>query len=362
MMRRHVRVPLALCAAAGLAACSGHADGGPGIAHSVAIQPQSAALCVGDSQAFTAQVLDVDGNPVAGAPVRWSSSAPEHVSIDTSSGMAHALAFGPTVVTASARGITSNRGALDVPQDVVPEPVPDTVVLAPTDTMTIGAGWRRLSAGPVPSRIPVLMPFNSAVAALDSTGLLRAKAVGTVGLSLSACGFQGHGGVKVYTASDSVTGQAYLWLSGPAELRASLPAQALTYRRTNTQPAFQVFSNVSGHARTFVYVGTAPLLGPGVFTLDSLNSAELSAQVPCSPPRPFAIYQELSPQTALFSMHGGTAAVTTYVPYTNSTYVSISGRMSLRMRGLVRGGLTLDTLQVIYTFSAPLKDTLNVCL
>jgi hypothetical protein len=40
----------------------------------------------------------------------------------------------------------------------------------------------------------------------------------------------------------------------------------------------------------------------------------------------------------------------------------IAGRVVTRMRGTV-GGITAraDTLQAIYTFSAPLRDTTNVC-
>jgi hypothetical protein len=352
-------MPLALCAAAGFAACSGHADGAPGLVQSIAIQPQSAALCVGDSLTFSAHVLDAGGHPVAGAQVRWSSSAPEAVAIDTASGVARALAFGAAQITATSGGVRSQDPAgLEVPLDLSPEFVPDTTVLAPGDTMTLGVRLRRLGAGAVPNRTPQIAPFDSPIAALDSAGLVRAKTIGTTGLSLSACGFSGHGAVRVFTPPDSATGLAYLWLSGPMELRVSLPAQANNFFLTNGRPAFQVFSRTGGNSRVFLYEDTVSLGGIGVFPLDSLLTSEIAPTLACAPPRPFATYNDQS-LTTLLGMHGGSTAVTTYVPVGN--HAVISGRTVTRMRGVVAGVPTLDTLQAIYTFSAPLVSVSGAC-
>jgi hypothetical protein len=359
MIHSRLRVPRPLLLATALAACSRGGDGGPGTLGSIAIEPLSAALCIGDSISFTAQVLDARGQPVAGTPVRWSSSAPEAVSIDTASGVAHALALGATVITAHARGITSDSGALDVPLDLLPEFVPDTVVLAPGDTMTLGVRLRRQSAGPVPNHIPTFVPFDSAVAGLDSNGFVHAKAAGTVGLSVSACNFQNTGGVKVFTAPDSATGQAYLWLSGRAELRASVPARAFNFTHGGGKPAFQIISRVGGNAKFFIYEDTVRLAGTGLFSLDSLTRDEgMNSGLLCNLPRPFAMYLDAS-LSFLTTMHGGATAVTSYA--SKGSWATVSGRTVVRMRGIVSGGTTVDTLRAIYTFSAPLKDTTGVC-
>jgi len=72
---------------------------------SVAVQPASASLVVGQSLPFSAVVKDDQGNTLAGAPVTWSSDTPTVVSVD-SDGTAHALAQGSAVVRATFRDLT----------------------------------------------------------------------------------------------------------------------------------------------------------------------------------------------------------------------------------------------------------------
>ena len=352
--------------AALLAACSGGGgggDGGPNVVRSISIVPSAAALCVGDSLTLTAQARDAGGQLVIGATLAWASSAPEVIAVGPASGVAHALRTGTTAVTASAQGVTSNRAAIDVPADLVPEFVPDSVVLAPGDTMTLGVRLRRISTGLVPPQTPVFTPFDSAVAGLDGSGLVHAKASGRVSLSVSACGHQGGGAVDVFSPSDAVTGKAYLWLSGATELRVRLPVRALNYTRTNGLPAFQVFSSVGtppNYSRVLFYADTLKLTGTGTYALDSLLLAEAgSPTLACAPPRPSAFYLEASPLTLLVSLTAGSARVTSFAPV--ATFTAISGRLFLRMRGLVSGGSQVDTLNAIYTFSAPLVDSTGAC-
>lgn len=350
------RTRCSLLATLVLAACSGGGEG-PGI--TVTVQPATAALCVGDSAAFGAQVLDGSGHLVPTAVLTWSSSAPQVASVDPSSGVAHALATGSTRITAASGGVRSASSALDVPADLVPQFVPDTVVLAPGDTMTLGVRLRRVSSGPVPNRVPVIAAFDSAVASLNTSGLVTAKITGRAGLSLAACGQQGGGAVDVFTPPDSVTGLAYLWLSGAKELRLRLPVRALNFTRSNGQPALQIISRV-GTTRAFLYEDTLALSGKGLFPVDSvLRDSVLIATYPCTARRPFANYTEPATTTLLVSLQGGSTRMTSYAPLAG--YKVISGRAVLRMRGLVNGIAQLDTLQAIYTFSAPLTDTLNAC-
>ena len=349
---------LALAGAAALACNSLPGDGGGA---AVTVQPQTAALCVGDSLTFSAQVLDASGHVVAGQPVRWSSSAPATVAVDSVNGVAHALALGTAQITAAAGGLRSAKpGRLDVPSDLSPELVPDTVVLAPGDTFTLGARLRRLSAGPVPSRTPLITPLDTAPAGIAATGLVTAKAAGIATFSVSACGFLGHGAAQVYAPPDSLTGTGYLWLSGPVEVRARLGTSVRNFSLTSTKPAFQVSGSAAGGAKQFAYEDTLRLAAAGTFPVDSITSGEATPAATCSPPRPFALYGDNGTLTVLLSVRGGSAAVTSFASRTG--YAVVSGRAVTRVRGYVNGVLTtLDTLQAIYTFSAPLRDSTGVC-
>jgi len=358
MTTRHARAG-SVCLAVLLAACSG-SEPTPPRTLTIGILPQSAALCVGDSLTLTARVTDASGQPVSGVALSWASSAPEAIEVGPASGIAHALTTGSAVVTASAQGVTSNRAAIDVPADLVPEFVPDSAVLAPGDTMTLGVRLRRISGGLVPAHVPGFTPYDSAVASLDATGLVHAKTAGRVGLSVSACGRQGGGAVDVFSPTDAVTGSAYLWLSGGRELRVRLPARALNFTRKNGLPAFQVFSRVGNNVRVFLYEDTLALSGTGAYVLDSLLTTEASAiTLACAPPRPFALYTDQTALTLLLSVSGGPARVTTFTP--QASFTAVSGRVALRVRGVVAGGAQVDTLSAIYMFSAPLVDSAGAC-
>ena len=349
---------LVAVSAAVLTACSGSKEGGTGVAL-VTVDPPAAALCIGDSLAFTAHLLDASGDTVPGSAVRWSSSAPSLVSVDSVSGFARALAFGTAQITASVGSLRSaTPGRLDVPSDLTAETVPDTVVLAPGDTFTLGARLRRVSSGPTPTRTPVIAALDTAPASITAAGLVTAKAVGTATFTLSACGFTGHGAAQVYTPPDSATGTGYLWLSGPVEVRYRLGTSVRNYLLSSRKPAFQAFGFANPKGRSFAYEDTVQLAGPGTFALDSLRSSEVSS-ASCAPPRPFAAYGD-STLSSLLSLHGGAAAVTSYS--TAGGFRAVSGRISGRMSGYLNGILTtLDTLRLIYTFSAPLRDSTGVC-
>lgn len=357
------RVRCSLLGALALAACSGGGGGGEGPGITVTVQPTAAALCVGDSLTLSGQVHDGSGNLVPTAVLAWSSSAPQTVSVDPTRGVAHALATGSTSITATSSGVHSAPAALDVPADLLPEFVPDSLVLAPGDTMTLGVRLRRASAGLVPNHVPVITPSTGAVASLTAGGLVTAKAAGRASLSLAACGQQGGGAVDVYVPPDSVTGMAYLWLSGIREVRARLPARVINFTRTGGKPGVDI-----GNAgtRAFTYVDTVALAGTGPLALDSLNSSEVASGLQCHPPRPFATYVDatsLITPTSVFSLRGGTVRITSYT--SPAGLVAVSGRMVFRMRGLVAGqlgpGAGPDTVAAVLTFSAPLTDSVGAC-
>jgi len=348
-------VPFALL----LAACSGSTEGGTGVAR-VTVTPAAAALCIGDTFTFKAQVLDASGAAAGGSGVVWTSSDTGAVSVDRASGLVRALAFGAAQITASVGNLRSvTPGRLDVPSDLVAETVPDTVVLAPGDTFTVGARLRRLSVGPWPAHVPAIAPLDTTPASITAGGLVTAKTSGTATFSVSGCGFAGHGAAQVFTPPDSLTGVGYLWLSGARELRVRFSAVAFNFQLLSKKPAFQVFGSAAHNTVNYAYEDTVQLGGPGMFALDSLRSQEVSNSLPCAPPRPFAVYGDATNANTLLSLHGGSAAVTGYGPHAG--WAAVSGRVMGPMSGFLGLASKLDTLQAIYTFSSPLRDSANVC-
>ena len=71
---------------------------------SVTVSPATPALKVGESAAFSAKVVDEDGKPLTDRAVAWSTSAPEVLQIDGSSGAVQAKSPGSSTVTATSEG------------------------------------------------------------------------------------------------------------------------------------------------------------------------------------------------------------------------------------------------------------------
>jgi uncharacterized protein YjdB len=84
---------------------------------SVAISPVSAQIAKGQTQQFTAKVLDANGNTIPGVIVTWSDSNAAVVSIDAN-GLATGLAPGTVTIVAHAgsSNIQSNLAQLTVTQ------------------------------------------------------------------------------------------------------------------------------------------------------------------------------------------------------------------------------------------------------
>jgi len=88
----------------------------------IEVEPATATILPGDTQAFTATVFDQRDNEMDWIQVSWSSSDPEVGTID-SAGLFGAFAEGSTDVTASA-GDVAGTAAITVSATAVPEPTP----------------------------------------------------------------------------------------------------------------------------------------------------------------------------------------------------------------------------------------------
>ena len=160
-------------------------------------------FALGATQPFTATVLDANGDPIDGATITWSSTAPSVVSVDPVSGVATALTNGSAQVKATS-------GALEGTAPITVAQVPTTVTIAPAtglftfvgDTQTFTA--QVLDAGGAPV-VPVQRIWtlnDNGVAVIDSNGLARAKGPGIAMVTVVAIG---PGGAKAGYAAVSAT-------------------------------------------------------------------------------------------------------------------------------------------------------------
>ena len=79
------------------------ADQQPGVA-SVTVSPATTSIAVGATQQFTATLKDASGNTLAGRTVVWSSSNPSVAAVNSSSGLATAMAPGSATITVTSEG------------------------------------------------------------------------------------------------------------------------------------------------------------------------------------------------------------------------------------------------------------------
>ncbi|MGD8871175.1 MAG: Ig-like domain-containing protein [Gemmatimonadota bacterium] len=104
---RHLR-PSRILALLLLAACNSGTTVVEVEVGSINVSPASAALEVGLTLQFTAEVLDDSGSPLTGRTVTWESSVPGVASID-SDGLATGLTEGTTTITATVDGVNGSR-------------------------------------------------------------------------------------------------------------------------------------------------------------------------------------------------------------------------------------------------------------
>lgn len=78
-----------------------------GIVGQVVVSPDSADIAVGETQQFTATLLDLHGNPIAGQPVTWSSQDEGVATVD-GTGLATGVGVGGTTVTATAQAASGS--------------------------------------------------------------------------------------------------------------------------------------------------------------------------------------------------------------------------------------------------------------
>ena len=100
--------------------------------HEVIVSPSSPTILIGKNIALTAEAVSLDGQPLVGRPVTWSSSTPSIADV-TSDGVVTGVSAGSTVVFASVDGVLGWQTVT-----VVPTPVATVTVAPNTSTVAVG--------------------------------------------------------------------------------------------------------------------------------------------------------------------------------------------------------------------------------
>lgn len=159
---------------------------------SVVITPDSSTIELGATVALTAQARDDQGAALSDRTIRWSSSAPAVVSIDSLTGVAKGMAGGSAIVTATSEGKSRTAHV------VVHVPVASVQVVTALDTLeaydalSLTAVLRDANQQVLTGRAVRWTSSNPAIAQVDSvTGVLMGFDRGTVTVTATSEGKSG---------------------------------------------------------------------------------------------------------------------------------------------------------------------------
>lgn len=356
-MRRR-RATFAVLAGLALAAACG--DNGPSLGPQVVIAPILDSLFVGDTLAArTARYFDANGDSQATGPVRWSSSAPAVLKVDSVTGVIVGMGPGVAVLAARANGI-SGAALLVVSRLLDLSLLLDTIYLMPGDTLTVPVSVRDQDGVPPPVWFSAA---TNAVFAIDSaSGRITATAAGgPLPFTAHADTVSASGVVEVVQLSDTIGGKGAFTILGTVIRRARAGARGVNYRRQGDTATFRIALNVAGGGgggtvENVVITLRDSVAIPRQDAIDSISLTEAfgsSADFLCRPTRSYGVWsiQTQPPLTAL-SRHGGTIAVTQVVSVAHGR--AVSGRFSFTAQRVDYYGNPLAALPIRGTFVAPL--------
>lgn len=239
-----------LLGAALFVSCGGDGGSPSPTPTNVVVTPGADTLfALGATQTFSAAVLDANGDPIDGATVTWSSTAPSVVAVDPATGVATALTNGSAQVKAAS-------GALEGTAPITVAQVPTTVTISPAtgnftyvgDTLTFTATVLDAGGAPVVPVQKIWTLNDNTVAVIDSNGLARAKGPGIAMVTVVAIG---PGGAK----------------AGYAAVSSTQPVATLTFRAQPSgveageamDPAVQAVVRDSGNAVVGGYSGAVTI-------------------------------------------------------------------------------------------------------
>jgi uncharacterized protein YjdB len=216
---------------------------------SVTVSPSSASMTVGSATQLTASSTDASGAPLSGRVVTWTTSNAAVATVDAN-GLVAAVAAGSATITATSEGKNGTAAIT-----VTPVPVATVTVSPASATIMIG-GTQPLSAvtkdaagNTLTGRVVTWSSSNTAVATVNSSGLVTAVAVGSATITATSEGKRGTAAITVTlvpVASVTVSpASASIGVGGTQQLSAvtkdsaggTLTGRAVTWSSSNTAVA-----------------------------------------------------------------------------------------------------------------------------
>ena len=172
------------------AACSGDPSTTPttGTVSTITLSPQSLTLGVGSSVALDVELLDGAGQPLNVTTVFWSSSDPNIARV-SSSGLVTALLPGAVQISATVQGKSAVANVVVAPLSVVSVQISSVELRLTTgERVQLTASARDASGAPLIGRAIAWTVGNTAIADVDSTGAVTARAPGGTTITASSEG------------------------------------------------------------------------------------------------------------------------------------------------------------------------------
>ena len=175
-------------------------------ADAVTVLPTEAAFsALGDTLRLTAEALDANDHPVAGAQFSWESSAASVASVD-SAGLVIAVANGTATIMAASGGASATTV-------VTVRQMPDSVAVVPKEASFAALGdTSRLAAEAFDANGRAVAGAKyswessaASVASVDAAGLVTAVANGSATITVTSGSASGHATVTVAQEADAVT-------------------------------------------------------------------------------------------------------------------------------------------------------------
>lgn len=206
----------------------------------VSVLPAGLTRYLGSRQQFTARALDGRGNPVAFATVRWTSTAPGIVSVDTVSGLAQTLALGTATIQATAGGITGQAALAVITAITRIAVTPDSVTLTSLGATQDYAATAYDTLNVAMSEIAFdWLSTNPGVASLGrSTATTTVATSSANGLTRIRASAQGVSGDALLTVQQQQTSGVLAFANGPGVLGAGQYEPNMNYLFT-TAPLSQ---------------------------------------------------------------------------------------------------------------------------
>ena len=286
---------------------------------SVAIVPGAPVVTVGSTVPLTAVVQDQMGNDVAGASVAWASQSPGVASV-TGSGLLTGVAYGTSIVSAMAGGITASVTATVGSQPVASVQVAPATVSVPVGaTVALAATARGAAGESIGGAAFTWSSSDGAVATVSALGIVTAQATGSA---------------VVTAASGGVSASAAVTVTAPppvpvASVSVALGATSLAVGQV-TQ-AVATLADAQGNVltgRPVTWASADPTIASissgGLVTATGAGSVSISATAggqtgfaaigvsapPPAPPAPVASVSVTAPATALHVGQSTQLAVT----------------------------------------------------